>query len=164
MVDHVTALVYSWFKYEATVEHLMDLASRYTRSAYLVPTRKQDVYDYLSGWIRLFNRVHQRIPEFMENDPEWSTTDLGAVLVGLPGYDPQGPVDPLGFLARVFRRQLEWCVAYFEFCRDEYVSVTEERTGPREFCLFANQAQTSWRELTLAPISVTPPQREHRSE
>ena len=161
MVDHVCMLVYSWFKYESTVEHLMEIATRYTRSVYLFPTRKPEIYDYLSGWVRILKKVHRHAPEYVRNDPEWSTADLGAALVGLPEY----ALDPMEFLGRVFRRQIEWCVAYFEFCRDEFVTaatVTGEHTALHpdcaRFCTFADQVRTSWMELTDAPIPVTPPQ------
>jgi len=139
----------------------MEIASRYTRTVYLFPSRKNEICNYLSGWIRVLNRVHRRVPEFVEHDPEWSTTDLGAALVGLPEYALQ----PLDFLVRVFRRQIEWCVAYFEFCRDEFVTsvaVTDEHTVPHpdcvRFCTFADQVRTSWKEMTDVPIPVMPPQ------
>ena len=66
--------------------------------------------------------------------------------------------DTTEWLETTFGRLLDWCIAYFEFCRDEYCSCPVEGLTSetqlqacQRFQAFADQARANWVSLTTPP-------------
>lgn len=158
LLEYTGALIYEWFKHECVVERLMDVASRYTRSVFLHPERQDEIIEYLSGWIQLLTYVRKHVRTYIQSDDDWAHVRLELIEERLMDHHE----DTTTWLESTFGRLIEWCIAYFEFCRDEYCTGPIVRWNPerqlaacQRFQLFADQVQQNWVTLTTPP-STTP--------
>lgn len=135
-VEHIVSeVMYQWFKQENIVEHLMSMASRYTRSALLYPERTKEVWLYFSAWIARLQQLEQHLIDLVERDDIY-----------------QGWLASTDDICQVFRVQIGWCVLFFQHCQEsclESASDTFDR-----FNRFSARALRTWEWLTL-PIGYS---------
>lgn len=162
MLDEtVTLLLYDYFKQDGIVDHLMDVAARYTRCALLYPHAAEDAFLYLSSWVTALRRLREELGIIVTLDDEWLDIERALARQRNVGeHDTQQR--PEDVLRIIFETQIDWCLTFFDACASYAEYATYRRGRPRTrqgFDRFTARAQQAWTQLTTVPdtYATTPP-------
>jgi hypothetical protein len=151
--ETVSQLLYEYFKQERIVEHLMEMAARYTRYALVFPLRADESFRYLSGWVTALTQLRDRLTEYVAQDEEWLALERAA-------RTPTDP-PPSEIIQSLFETQIDWCLTFFETCVEYTFTVSRRGQGQRPrtrrgFDRFTTRAQQAWTRLTHVDALTRP--------
>jgi len=112
-LEHV-GLLYRRFKKEQVVETLIDLASRYARTFYVVSAaKKAAVLHWFEQWQERLLQLRSFLPLLVEHDHVWLRAEQYLRANGLvePTSDSSEEV-----IQQIFQAQIDFCFAYFQMC------------------------------------------------